>query len=387
MIARLLLMVATLAVVACSSSGAITVDGDATPPPQEADPLAITAPDDGTTVADDTIVVEGTAPSGSEVTLDVRLGRDVHSVVTGGRWTMRVKLEEGDNLLVFRLGRDATTSATLFVISAPSGGGPTETDTASPEPEPIAEATPEPDPTAEPEPADLSVRVTKRTSSVARNSTASVTIKTVKGSTCSILVEYVIRVAIVDDHPVYREGTAALLAQEPDLRISALGGTTDDALRIVSGSDPPDVLLLDVRLGDESGLRILDALDGRTAVIVVTAYDYPEYVRAALAGGAAGFVAKGASTAELVAAVHRAAAGELAFTRRPDGGGPPLTTREAEVVRLVVDGLSNDEAGQRLGITTKAVEGHLGRVFARTGIRSRTELAVRAVREGWTELP
>jgi DNA-binding NarL/FixJ family response regulator len=194
-----------------------------------------------------------------------------------------------------------------------------------------------------------------------------------------------IRVAIVDDHPVFREGTAALLGREPDLDITALGGTADDAIAIASGPGAPDVLLLDVRLGDDSGLRVLDALTQRVAVVIVTAYDYPEYVRAALAAGAAGFVAKGAATAELVGAIRQAAAGGLAFTRRPYGSGVHLTSREIQIVRLVADGLSNDEVGQRLGVTTKAVEGHLGRIFARTGARSRTELAVRAVREGWVD--
>ena len=196
-----------------------------------------------------------------------------------------------------------------------------------------------------------------------------------------------IRVAIIDDHPVFREGTAALLGREPDLTVSAVGGSAEDANGIVSGTDPPDVLLLDIRLGDDSGLRLVEALAPRTAVIILTAYDFPEYVRAALEAGAAGFVAKGATTAELVAAIRSAAAGGLAFTRRPDSPALRLTARETEVVRLVADGRTNDEIGQALGITTKAVEGHLGRVFARAGIQSRTELAVRAVREGWIELP
>lgn len=194
-----------------------------------------------------------------------------------------------------------------------------------------------------------------------------------------------IRVAIVDDHPVFREGTEALLGREPDLHVVALGATADDALRIVADADPPDVLLLDVRLADDSGLRVLEDLARRTAVVVVTAYDYPEYVRASLDAGAAGFVAKGAATMELVGAIRRAAAGGLVFTRRPDGDGLRLTPREIEVVRLVADGLSNDEIGLALGISTKAVEGHLGRVFSRTAARSRTELAVRALREGWIE--
>ena len=195
------------------------------------------------------------------------------------------------------------------------------------------------------------------------------------------------RIAVVDDHPVFREGTAALLQREPDFEVVALGASPDDALAIANAPDVPDVLLLDVRLGDDSGLRVLESVARRTAVVIVTAYDYPEYVRAALDAGAAGFVVKGAATAELVSTIRMAAAGALAFARRPDEAALRLSPREVDVVRLVTDGLSNDEIGQRLGITSKAVEGHLGRIFTRTGARSRTELAVRAVREGWTDLP
>jgi DNA-binding NarL/FixJ family response regulator len=195
------------------------------------------------------------------------------------------------------------------------------------------------------------------------------------------------RIAIVDDHPVFRDGTVALLEREPDFEVVAVGASTDDAVAIADAPDAPDVLLLDVRLGDDSGLRVLESVARRTAVVILTAYDYPEYVRAALDAGAAGFVAKGAATAELVSTIRRAAAGALSFSSRPDEATMRLSAREVDVVRLVTDGLSNDEIGRRLGITTKAVEGHLGRVFARTGARSRTELAVRAVREGWADLP
>jgi DNA-binding NarL/FixJ family response regulator len=196
-----------------------------------------------------------------------------------------------------------------------------------------------------------------------------------------------IRVAVGDDHPVFREGTAALLAQEADIEVSALGANLDDAAAILGSPDPPDVLLLDVRLGDESGLRLLDRADRRCAVVVFTAYDYPQYVQAALTLGAAGFVAKSAPTEELLAAVRHAAAGGLAFSRRPSTSTPTLTEREAEVVRLVADGKSNDEIGRVLDVSSKTVESHIGRIFARTGIQSRTELASRAIREGWLEVP
>lgn len=196
-----------------------------------------------------------------------------------------------------------------------------------------------------------------------------------------------IRVAVVDDHPVFREGTAGLLDREPDLEVVALGGSLDEAAALLDGDDPPDVLLLDVRLGDDSGLRLLERTTGRCAIVVFTAYDYPQYVHAALTLGAAGFVAKSAPTEELLAAVRAAAAGHLAFTRRSTTAAPALTEREVDVVRLVADGLSNDEIGRALDVTSKTVEGHIGRIFTRTGVHSRTELAARAIREGWLDVP
>ena len=199
-----------------------------------------------------------------------------------------------------------------------------------------------------------------------------------------------IRVAIVDDHPVVRDGTAALLATQPGIRIVGTAGSLAAARELLLTTDA-DVVLLDIRLGADSGLSLL-AADGtdrpQPAIIVVTAYDYPQYVEAALRLGAAGFVLKTAPLTELLDAIRRAAAGGLAFGVRPAlGDRTHLSPRELDVVRLVVDGLSNDEIGTSLGIGAKTVETHLARLFARFAIASRTELATRALREGWLELP
>jgi DNA-binding NarL/FixJ family response regulator len=196
-----------------------------------------------------------------------------------------------------------------------------------------------------------------------------------------------ITIAVVDDHPVFREGTAALLDREDDMRVIGLGENLEDAASLLDADEPPDILLLDVRLGDESGLRVLERSPKHSAIVIFTAYDYPQYVRAALDSGAAGFVAKSAPTSELLATLRRAAAGDLAFTRRPNLAAPVFSAREIEVIRLVADGRSNDEIGQRLGITAKTVEAHIARLFVRAGVHSRTELAVRALREGWLDLP
>ena len=195
-----------------------------------------------------------------------------------------------------------------------------------------------------------------------------------------------IRVAIVDDHPVVREGTAALLATVPGLCIAGTAGSLEDSIPLL---DPAavDVLLLDIRLGSQSGLTLLGGKASLPAIVVLTAYDYPQYAAAALRLGASGFVLKTAPLAELVEAIRRAASGGLAFGVRPIGLAPIFTAREREVVALVVEGRSNHEIGAALGITSKTVEAHLSRLFDRLGLQSRTELATRALREGWLEVP
>jgi DNA-binding NarL/FixJ family response regulator len=199
-----------------------------------------------------------------------------------------------------------------------------------------------------------------------------------------------IRLVVVDDHPVVREGTAALLATQPGIVVVATAGSIEEASTAIADHQP-DVLLLDIRLGSDSGLRLLtEAIpDPRPAIIVLTAYDYPQYAEAALRLGASGFVLKTAPLAELLDAIRRVSAGGMAFSVRPRSGPAVghLSERELDVVRLVVDGRSNDEIGARLGIGPKTVESHLRRLFERFDLASRTELATRALREGWLEVP
>ena len=196
-----------------------------------------------------------------------------------------------------------------------------------------------------------------------------------------------IRVAIVDDHPLVGQGVASLLAREADFEVIGVGSSLGDAEEFLAASPPPDVLLLDVKLGAESGLDLLPKSRGlRTAIIVLTAHDYGPYLSASHRLGAAGFVVKSAPFANLLEAIRRVAAGGLAFDRRP-AQGISLTPRERAVVTHLLDGHTNDEIALALGITTRTIEAHLARLFERLGISSRTELATRALREGWLEVP
>ena len=203
-----------------------------------------------------------------------------------------------------------------------------------------------------------------------------------------------IRVGIVDDHPVVRQGIAALLNAQPDLEVVGGAGTIDEAEALLEAT-PVDVLLLDIRLGTDSGLHFLDRAakpgatsgPGRPAVVVLSAYDYPQYSEAAFRLGAAGFVVKSAPLEELVGAIRRAVTGAGASGTRRRRSPTRVSPRELDVVRLVVEGRSNDEIGAGLGIGVKTVETHLRRLFERFDLVSRTELAARAVREGWLDIP
>lgn len=197
-----------------------------------------------------------------------------------------------------------------------------------------------------------------------------------------------IRVGIVDDHPVVRDGMTALLREYPDLEVVATADSVESGRQLLKNEGLAQVVLLDLRLGQKSGLELLadraSSADG-PAVVVLTAFDNAEYVAAACRLGAAGFVLKTAPIAQLVEAIRLAAAGVNLC--RSQLSEPTLTAREQQIVRCIVDGRTNDEIGAKLSISTKTVEGHLSRLFARQGVVSRAELASRAVIEGWLDVP
>ncbi len=204
------------------------------------------------------------------------------------------------------------------------------------------------------------------------------------------LAPALIRVAIVDDHPVVRQGIGALLASQDDIEVVGSAGSVEEGVDLIRRV-AVDVLLLDIRLGSDSGLRFLREAGAQAApspaVVVLSAFDYPQYADAAVRLGAAGFVVKSAPLEELIEAIRRAAGGGLSFTARPRQEQIRVSPRELDVVRLVVDGRSNDEIGVALGIGVKTVETHLRRLFERFDVASRTELAARALREGWLDIP
>jgi DNA-binding NarL/FixJ family response regulator len=204
-----------------------------------------------------------------------------------------------------------------------------------------------------------------------------------------------IRVGIVDDHPTVLAALTGAIEATDDLALVGTARTTDDALRLAADID---VLVCDVQLdGHAEGLRILEVLhDPGTAarsfrppaVIMLSGFQQPSLVRAAIERGAAGFLDKSADLDAILAAVRTVAAGGTVYTaaalhlsrtarRRP-------SDRELEVIDLVIGGSTNAEVATALGLSERTVESHLRRLFDRYGLLSRVELAVLALDEGWT---
>ncbi len=203
-----------------------------------------------------------------------------------------------------------------------------------------------------------------------------------------------VRVLLIDDHAVVLDGLAAAMAHEDGLTVVGRAGSVAQARTILAGGDI-DVVLVDIRLPDGSGLELLgetDAAIGGPAWIVLSSFETPQYVATALRLGAAGYLLKTAPSLELVEAVRRAAVGGSAFTREQlrmarESGAVRLSVLDRRIVEGLVAGRTNDEIAHDVGVARKTVESHLTRFFELFEVRSRTELALRAEREGWLDLP
>jgi len=202
-----------------------------------------------------------------------------------------------------------------------------------------------------------------------------------------------IRVAIVDDHPIVTDGVVANLSASAEIEIVATGVNAADAVTIATAHSP-DVLILDLELGGKSGL---DAIPGvktaspRTRIVIFSAYAGEERVATAFERGADSYVLKGTSSDELVAVVRAVAGGgtlipaEIAAqlaraVRQPRRDR--LTGREREILALLAEGLSNRAAGERLGITERTVKFHVAEILARLGASNRAQAVAIAQARG-----
>ncbi|MGN6220839.1 MAG: response regulator [Microbacterium sp.] len=200
-------------------------------------------------------------------------------------------------------------------------------------------------------------------------------------------------VFLVDDHEIVRRGLADLVGSQPDLDVVGEAGTVRQAIGRIEAT-MPDVAVLDVRLPDGSGIDLCRDIRSRlpsVACLMLTAYDDDAAVSAAVLAGAAGYVLKDIGGARLVDAIRRIAAGHSLLDdavvrhaasrlrERADDDDPRLGSlglRERQILRLIADGLTNRQIGERLGIAEKTVKNYVSSLLNKLGLERRTQAAV-----------
>lgn len=209
-----------------------------------------------------------------------------------------------------------------------------------------------------------------------------------------------IRVMVVDDHLVVREGLITLLETFPDFEIVGEASGGAQAIEIV-GKLAPDVVLMDLVMPDIDGVAATRAIRQRheeIQVLAVTSYKEIELVRGVLEAGAIGYLLKTVSAEELAEAIRAAHRGELTVAPEasqvvieamtaPAPPGRDLTDREGEVLALLVQGLSNNEIGEELGVSPHTVKNHLRSIYSKLGVTSRTAATTLAIKHGLVDFP
>jgi two-component system, NarL family, nitrate/nitrite response regulator NarL len=203
-----------------------------------------------------------------------------------------------------------------------------------------------------------------------------------------------IRVAVIDDHPLFREGVAHTIQRSGILQVIAEGATAEDAIRIAK-AELPDIVLLDVSMpgGGVEAARAISNACPVVKIIMLTVSESEEHVHEAMEAGVRGYVLKGTSGLELVNTLRAVARGEyyvtprlaariLALSRRPqktpvpEGAFPDLTKREEQILDRVARGLTNKEIAKALQISEKTVKHYMTNIMQKLQVRNRVEAAL-----------
>lgn len=201
-----------------------------------------------------------------------------------------------------------------------------------------------------------------------------------------------IRVVLVDDHPVVRAGVRALIEGQHDLTVVGEAASAVEAVSVV-GRERPDVVLMDLSLGaGEGGAATtgrIRALPEPPRVLVLTTYDTESDILAAIDAGASGYLLKDAPPDELFRAVRATARGETVLSpsvaatlvRRATTPGPVLTEREVQVLELLADGQANKQIARTLLVSEATVKSHLAHIYTKLGVESRAGAVARAIEQ------
>ncbi|MCG4452363.1 MULTISPECIES: response regulator transcription factor [unclassified Pseudomonas] len=204
-----------------------------------------------------------------------------------------------------------------------------------------------------------------------------------------------IRVALVDDHELVRDGLRALLTAMPQLEVVGEASSGAEALILV-GQVRPDLLLVDIGMKDMTGLQLTETLCRQypgMQILILSMYDHAEYVTSSIRAGARGYVLKDAASWEIVAAIDAIAAGGsyystdlLEKTVSPPAADDELTPREREVLQMLVQGLSNKAIARLLDISVRTIETHRLSIRRKLGVDTPAGLVKYALERGWLSI-
>jgi len=212
-----------------------------------------------------------------------------------------------------------------------------------------------------------------------------------------------IKVLLAEDHAMVREGTREFVQREPDMEVVGEAGDGEEAIKLATELQP-DVVIMDIAMPKLNGIEAtkrIKELYPSTAVLILTAYDYDQYIFALLEAGAAGYLLKGVRVHELIDAIRAVYAGESVLhpviaRRVLDRLVSPspneaktiglLSEREIEVLKLAAKGISNKDIAEQLFLSPRTVQSHLGNIFNKLGVASRTEAILYGLRRGWLAL-
>lgn len=212
------------------------------------------------------------------------------------------------------------------------------------------------------------------------------------------------RVLLADDHTVLRQGMAQVLDMQPDIQVVAQAGNGEEAVRLTL-QHQPDIVLMDINMPGMDGVeaaRRITAGSPEVGIIILTMYRRDDYVFEAIKAGANGYLLKEVELDELLNAVRAVGRGEavidsaiasrvLAEFRRPEPSAeakeeePDLAERDIDILRLLAQGLSNQDIADRLFIAEKTVRNRLSGIFRRLHLENRTQAALYAIQEGIAE--
>ena len=212
-----------------------------------------------------------------------------------------------------------------------------------------------------------------------------------------------IKVLLAEDHAVVREGVKELINRESDMEVVGEAGNGESAMRLAQELEP-DIILMDIAMPGISGIEATKQIKKTTPnarILVLSAYDNPEFISAVFESGAIGYLLKNARGKELTNAIRAAYEGETVlhpsiaqklFARLQCESKPQrervelLSERELEILRLGAEGLSNKEIARELSLGSRTVQSHWRNIFNKLGVFSRTEAIVYCFRQRWLSL-